>query len=144
MQRRLLPHTQVCYRWLVQSERTWGLVDSEQRELYFEKGEKNQTLLVAIHLLGEFYIGQGKLAEAESLCKRALQGMEVALGPKHILTRRPRQPSARLLSHRFWCRRHVLYRPSLSVRRQCSILPVKHAGRSVGFAWGCGNGVCCV
>jgi hypothetical protein len=37
-------------------------------------------------LLGNLYANQGKLAEAEAMYTRALQGREEALGPKHTST----------------------------------------------------------
>ncbi|KIM94424.1 hypothetical protein OIDMADRAFT_60751 [Oidiodendron maius Zn] len=40
----------------------------------------------AYHNLGLLYRDQGKLAEAEEMYKRALQGREKAFGPEHILT----------------------------------------------------------
>jgi tetratricopeptide (TPR) repeat protein len=40
----------------------------------------------ALHSLGMLYADQGKLAEAEAMYTRALQGKEEALGPKHTLT----------------------------------------------------------
>ncbi|KAF8850968.1 TPR-like protein [Acephala macrosclerotiorum] len=40
----------------------------------------------ALNYLGHLYAEQGKLAEAEAMYSRALQGCEEALGPKHIST----------------------------------------------------------
>ena len=40
----------------------------------------------ALHMLGILYANQGKLAEAEAMYSRALQGREEALGPKHTST----------------------------------------------------------
>ena len=40
----------------------------------------------ALHNLGDLYADQGKLAEAEKMYIRALQGKEEALGPKHTST----------------------------------------------------------
>src|SRR5207249_2038093 len=40
----------------------------------------------ALHNLGMLYAGQGKLADAEVMYSRALQGYEEALGPKHTST----------------------------------------------------------
>jgi tetratricopeptide (TPR) repeat protein len=36
--------------------------------------------------LGPIYDQQGKLAEAEAMCRRALAGKEKALGPEHMST----------------------------------------------------------
>jgi tetratricopeptide (TPR) repeat protein len=40
----------------------------------------------AFHNLGNLYADQGKLAEAEKMYTRALQGKEEALGPDHTST----------------------------------------------------------
>jgi tetratricopeptide (TPR) repeat protein len=40
----------------------------------------------ALHNLGDLYSDQGRLAEAEAMYNRALQGSEEALGPKHTST----------------------------------------------------------
>jgi tetratricopeptide (TPR) repeat protein len=40
----------------------------------------------AFHNLGKLYVNQGKLAEAEKMYIRALQGKEEALGPDHTST----------------------------------------------------------
>ena len=39
-----------------------------------------------LHMLGNLYSDQGKLAEAEAMYTRALQGKEEALGPTHTST----------------------------------------------------------
>ena len=39
-----------------------------------------------MHSLGMLYKNQGRLAEAETMYTRALQGYEEALGPKHTST----------------------------------------------------------
>lgn len=41
----------------------------------------------AFHNLGLLYADQGKLAEAEKMYERALEGREKALGPEHTSTR---------------------------------------------------------
>ena len=40
----------------------------------------------AYHQLGLLYLNQGKLAEAEQMYQRALQGREKALGAEHMST----------------------------------------------------------
>jgi tetratricopeptide (TPR) repeat protein len=40
----------------------------------------------ALHKMGNLYANQGKLADAEAIYSRALQGREEALGPKHTST----------------------------------------------------------
>jgi tetratricopeptide (TPR) repeat protein len=44
------------------------------------------TILDAVYGLGNFYIDQCKLDEAEKMYERALQGCEKALGRDHTLT----------------------------------------------------------
>jgi len=44
------------------------------------------STLDTVHALGNLYKDQGKLAEAEKMYIRALQGCEEALGPDHIST----------------------------------------------------------
>ena len=71
-QRRLLPHADRCTRFLQKSD-----VPDETRY----SGSND-----AFHNLGLLYKNQGKLAEAEKMYQRALEGYEKALGPKHIFT----------------------------------------------------------
>jgi Tfp pilus assembly protein PilF len=68
LQRRLLQHAAKYDRLIVD-----GKVDVEGMEW-------------ALHNLGGLYAGQGKLAEAEKMYTRALQGREEALGPDHTST----------------------------------------------------------
>jgi hypothetical protein len=68
IQRRLLQHAVRCV-YLVMN----NLVKTERSEWCF-------------HSLGNLYRDQGKLAEAEKMYERALQGNEEALGPKHTST----------------------------------------------------------
>ncbi|KAF4624367.1 hypothetical protein G7Y89_g13802 [Cudoniella acicularis] len=44
-------------------------------------GPKHTSTLLTVHNLGLLYTNQGKLAEAEAMYNRALQGYEHALGP---------------------------------------------------------------
>jgi tetratricopeptide (TPR) repeat protein len=68
IQRRLLPHAARCAYLIVNDQvRTEGIESS-------------------VHSLGDLYMGQGKLTEAEKMYLRALQGKEEALGPKHTST----------------------------------------------------------
>jgi len=73
LQRRLLPHAQACSRWMMDMMESNG------------SGER-EVVLDAVHLLGMLYVDQGKLAEAEKMYRRALQGYEKALGPKYTST----------------------------------------------------------
>jgi tetratricopeptide (TPR) repeat protein len=68
LQRRLLQHAARHEQFI-----TNGNVDTEGMEW-------------ALHSLGDLYKNQGKLAEAEAMYDRALQGCEEALGPKHTST----------------------------------------------------------
>ncbi|OQU95656.1 Tetratricopeptide repeat-containing protein [Cladophialophora immunda] len=68
LQRRLLPHVTRQDLFLVDSQ-----VDID-------------GLGWAFHNLGALYVDQGKLAEAEKMYLRALQGKEAALGPDHTST----------------------------------------------------------
>lgn len=68
LQRRLLPHTQICSAW----------VETNQFELssHYDKGgskedhEEDGRIIIhdAIYQLGLLYVDQGKLEEAEKLC----------------------------------------------------------------------------
>lgn len=49
-------------------------------------GPKYTSTLDTVNSLGILYKNQGKLAEAEAMFSRALQGYEEALGPKHTST----------------------------------------------------------
>ncbi|KAH8796050.1 TPR repeat-containing protein, partial [Hyaloscypha sp. PMI_1271] len=49
-------------------------------------GPKHTSTLNTVNNLGLLYADQGKLAEAETMYTRALQGKEEALGPKHTST----------------------------------------------------------
>src|SRR5438045_5028330 len=49
-------------------------------------GLKHTSTLHTVNNLGALYGDQGKLAEAEAMYIRALQGYEEALGPKHTST----------------------------------------------------------
>jgi tetratricopeptide (TPR) repeat protein len=68
LQRRLLQHATRQERFILE-----GKVDLKEIRL-------------ALHMLGILYGDQGKLAEAEAMYIRALQGYEEALGPDHIST----------------------------------------------------------
>ena len=78
-QRRLLSHAHACSRWVYVAQ--LGQSDQDCNE-----GEEQHELSSAIHGLGDLYADQGRLAEAEQMYKRALQGTEEALGPKHTST----------------------------------------------------------
>jgi tetratricopeptide (TPR) repeat protein len=72
LQRRLLAHAERCSWWIGQLRGDeWGM---------------EEVLMDAIHGLGILYVNQGRLAEAEAMYERALQGKEKALGPDHTST----------------------------------------------------------
>ena len=67
MQRRLLPHAQMCSRWVLK-----GKIEGQQRNHDANSGDLSEPkekafILDAIHLLGTLYRNQGKLAEAEQM-----------------------------------------------------------------------------
>jgi tetratricopeptide (TPR) repeat protein len=86
LQRRLLPHAQACSRQIVKEKAGWCLAVNGGNGESIEKGEKQETVLNAIHLLGDLYKDQSKLDEAEQMYERALRGNEEALGPTHTST----------------------------------------------------------
>ncbi|KAF1936942.1 hypothetical protein EJ02DRAFT_357955 [Clathrospora elynae] len=86
LQRRLLPHAQACSKWILESKASWCLRDDKGNDGDLEKGEERETVLGAIHQLGNLYKDQGKLREAEQMYERALRGREEALGPSHTST----------------------------------------------------------
>jgi tetratricopeptide (TPR) repeat protein len=86
LQRRLLPHAQMCFSWVLGTEPRRGSEDSKQRELRLKEGERDRTLLIAIRLIGDLYNDQAKFVEAELLYEWALNEKKEVLGPKHIWT----------------------------------------------------------
>jgi tetratricopeptide (TPR) repeat protein len=86
LQRRLLPHAQLCFKRIVESKTYWWLsVGEGNTEGTFKRTEQG-PLLDAIAYLGVLYAGHGKLGEAEQMYERALRGYEEALGPNHTST----------------------------------------------------------
>ncbi|KAH7126726.1 hypothetical protein B0J11DRAFT_284076 [Dendryphion nanum] len=82
LQRRLLPHAQACSGWIVEGQVGQSVGNSGGCGV----DSKTEVPLDAIHLLGNLYMDQGKLEEAEKMYERALEGIEEALGPKHTST----------------------------------------------------------
>ncbi|KAI9685462.1 MAG: hypothetical protein M1822_004593 [Bathelium mastoideum] len=70
--------------WLLQQR----LVSHTMKHQYFVVDGKLDTVGIewALHNMGNLFKDQGKLAEAEAMYTRALQGTEEALGPKHTST----------------------------------------------------------
>ncbi|KAL6714253.1 hypothetical protein ACLMJK_007676 [Lecanora helva] len=86
MQRRLLPHAQICSRWVLEGEIGRGSRSCDTDEMDLDGTEEKEATLDAVHLLGLLYADQGKLAEAEKMYERALDGKEKVLGPEHTST----------------------------------------------------------
>ncbi|KAK1780357.1 hypothetical protein QBC45DRAFT_111801, partial [Copromyces sp. CBS 386.78] len=72
-QRRLLPHTERCLWWM-------GKLEGGECNI------EDITIVYATHSLGDLYLDQGRLKEAETMYQRALEGKEKALGPDHTST----------------------------------------------------------
>ncbi|KAL6712997.1 hypothetical protein ACLMJK_009393 [Lecanora helva] len=72
IQRRLLPHANRYVQRFVVDD----VLDTE----------KEPDLDYTFHILGDLYADQGKLAKAEKMYERALNGKEKVLGPDHIFT----------------------------------------------------------
>ncbi len=72
LQRRLLPHAEQCLWWI-------GQICSSEWSV-------EKALMDAMSMLGILYRSQGRLAEAEAMYQRALQGKEKALGQDHTST----------------------------------------------------------
>jgi tetratricopeptide (TPR) repeat protein len=73
VQRRLLPHAERCSWWI-------GEIYKAGRSL------DDRRAIDAMHMLGLLYADQGRLAEAESMYQRAVEGKEKALGRDHPST----------------------------------------------------------
>ncbi|KAA6414181.1 MAG: hypothetical protein FRX48_02543 [Lasallia pustulata] len=71
-ERRLLPHADKCFESV-----------SNTINLEFQN---NRNALNAVQNLGVLYADQGKMAEAEAMYRRALEGKEKAWGPEHTST----------------------------------------------------------
>jgi tetratricopeptide (TPR) repeat protein len=86
LQRRLLPHAQVCSRRIAGNEPGWKCRLNDSTHEAVDKEDEQETVLDAIHLLGLLYADQGKLGDAEKMYERALRGKEETLGPSHTST----------------------------------------------------------
>jgi tetratricopeptide (TPR) repeat protein len=86
IQRRLLPHAQMCSSWLFHHEPEWHLERSEWYALYYEEAEKNHTVVGAINRIGQLFAYHSNLIKAVPMHSWALRRYEEALGPEHLLT----------------------------------------------------------
>jgi tetratricopeptide (TPR) repeat protein len=80
LQRRLLPHADHCSYWVLAELESFYF-----RERYFDK-KSAVEMLVATHRLGNLYVHQGQLREAEQIYQLTLKGREEVLGPDHTST----------------------------------------------------------
>jgi tetratricopeptide (TPR) repeat protein len=80
MHRRIFPHAQVCYSWVMNSETIWYRIHEGHND------EELRTFLQALNNLAILYQEQNKSHDAEQLYKRVLREYEEALGPSHIST----------------------------------------------------------
>ena len=86
LQRRLIPHAQACARWVLADGVGRSFRGPERANANIGVAKEQVLVLGAIDLLGSLYINQGKLAEAEQMYERALQGKEQTLGAEHTST----------------------------------------------------------
>jgi tetratricopeptide (TPR) repeat protein len=86
LQRRLLPHAQVCFNHVVETKAFDRLGAEEGHDEDIDQFEEHETFLSALSDLGVLYQHQNKFSEAEELYTRALRGMENTLGPSNIST----------------------------------------------------------
>jgi tetratricopeptide (TPR) repeat protein len=80
LQRRLLPHAQVCFNHVVETKVFDRLGAEEGADKDLDEFAEHHTILSALHRLGMLYCDQSKFSEAEELYNRALRGMENTLG----------------------------------------------------------------
>lgn len=74
-QRRLLPHSQRCYRWV-----------QDYFNLWIEKQDRKEILLHAVSKLGDLYYREGQMGRAEGAYLHALVGYQAWKGFNHICT----------------------------------------------------------
>ncbi|ORY15006.1 Tetratricopeptide repeat-domain-containing protein [Clohesyomyces aquaticus] len=79
-----IPSMDVDKWWLLQQR----LLQHAARHEHFgrDRNVGTEGIQWELHQIGNLYANQGKLANAEAMYSRALQGYEEALGPKHTLT----------------------------------------------------------
>jgi tetratricopeptide (TPR) repeat protein len=86
LQRRLLPHAQVCFKHVVGTKVFDRLGAEEGADKDLDQFGEHYIFLSALHDLSVVYQDQNKFSEAEELYTRALRGMENTLGPSNIST----------------------------------------------------------
>ena len=86
MQRRLLPHAQMCSQWVLRDLMGGKYRSDDTNNKELNRYEKNIARPDAIHLLGLLYVDQRKLAKAREMYQCALQGYKKTLGAEHTLT----------------------------------------------------------
>jgi tetratricopeptide (TPR) repeat protein len=86
LQRRLLPHAQVCSRHILETKAFDHLEVAQDTDEGASQFVERRAVLISIDCLGTLYYSQSKLAEANELCERAFCGMEIVLGPNDELT----------------------------------------------------------
>jgi tetratricopeptide (TPR) repeat protein len=83
LQRRLLPHAQVCFNHVVETKAFDRLGAEEGHDEDIDQFEEHETFLSALSDLAVLYQDQNKFSEAEELYTRALRGMENTIGPSN-------------------------------------------------------------
>lgn len=86
MQRRILPHVQTCFQWIVECEQKWVREFKMACKVVLEKHQRHEALLEALHRIGLLFVNQGKQWEAKLVYDCALKGQEAVLGPEHSST----------------------------------------------------------
>jgi tetratricopeptide (TPR) repeat protein len=83
LQRRLLPHAQVCLRHIVQAE-TFTRFGADQADKYTGRSEVDDAFLLALGGLGDLYDHHGKGVEALEMRTRVFNGLQkvIELGHK--------------------------------------------------------------
>jgi tetratricopeptide (TPR) repeat protein len=84
LQRRLLPHAQHCLQWILTG---YTSVDGDDNHTTFSGARKDMEVMFgAILGLGNLYLKQDKLGEAEKIYQRVIQEQEKHLGPEQAWT----------------------------------------------------------
>jgi tetratricopeptide (TPR) repeat protein len=98
LQRRLLPHAQVCFNHVIETKAFDRLGAEEGHDEDIDQFEEHEIFLSALSDLGVLYQDQNKFSETEELYTLALRGMENTLGPSHESTLRSIGDMGRLYS----------------------------------------------